>query len=498
MSLHAKLSASKTKEWMHCPGQIVVDEMFPQEDVPNQAARLGTAAHALIETCLQKGDMPEHYHLRLIRIINEGEPNEGFSILRKGAKWPKDPQLEQLTFEVDDDMVEATTHMVMYVANRCEELGLIKKTSSDKRRVAAVAGLVASGTVRLETRTNLFPHRDDTGGTADVTIDAWPDVLEIVDYKNGSGIFVSVMNNPQIRTYGMGVAQSNVNEYITRRDQIDYDLIRMTIVQPRHHEAPDGGVMYEELAPGELLEWRDKELLPAVARVDEAREFIRSIEYGDQLSRNEVLNALAREGYMCFNNEDHKCWFCESNTQYEAAHEKVQEIARMDFSDEPLDLEIDSDIDALSKRIAWIPFLETWIKGAKAAAKAAAMAGLEVDNHKLIRKTKHLTFRDEEGDKDAMTLALTKDFGIDKSKFVTDKFATATQIMEMVNKSDATEEEKKRFAEDFTHRPQGDIDLVHKSKKGTPYVPDTAKADFEDIELDEVGENTPQEDDPWA
>ena len=30
----------------------------------------------------------------------------------------------------------------------------------------------------------------------DVTIDAWPEVLEVVDYKNGSGVFVPIEGKP--------------------------------------------------------------------------------------------------------------------------------------------------------------------------------------------------------------------------------------------------------------------------------------------------------------
>lgn len=499
MSLHAKLSASKTKEWMHCPGQIVVEEMFPEPDVPGQAARLGTCAHHLIERCLQKGELPGEYEGRLIQIVNEGEDNEGYSILRKGAKLSKIPvDKEQLTFEIDEDMIEATMCMIAYVCQRCIELGMAPDVQRMERRVANVAELVKKGTVRLETRTNLFPFRDDTGGTADVTIDAWPDVLEIVDYKHGSGIFVSVKENPQLRTYGMGVAQETMGkEFVTQIAKPDYDLVRMTVVQPRHHDAPADGVMFEDLALEELIDWRDNVLQPAVARVDEAREYIdgwatQHFEHETEYpTKSEVLDALARAGYICMNNLDHKCWFCASNTDYPYAHEKVQELARMEFANEPVDIEVDDDTDDLSNRLAWVPFLETWIKNMQAAAHAAAMSGVTIRDHKLIRKNKHLAWRDEDGDTEAIILALTKDFDIPKSKVVTAKVLTPTQAMKLVEKADVDEEAKKQFADDFTHRPIGEVDLVHKSKKGTPYVPDTAKADFDAADAED-------DEDAWA
>lgn len=497
MSAHAKLSASKTKEWMHCPGQVVVEEMFPEEDIPGQAARLGTCAHALGERCMIEGVLPSEYEGRLIQIVNEGEDGEGVSILRKGAKWSNiKTEKQELTFEIDEDMVEAVTCFVAYVCERCIELGLAPDVRRTERAIANVADLVKKGTVRLETRTNLFPFRDDTGGTADVTIDAWPEVLEIVDYKHGSGIFVSVKENPQLRTYGMGVAQETMGEeFITQEAMPDYDLVRMTVVQPRHHDAPPGGVMFEDMSMSELISWRDDVLVPAVARVDEAREFIseaaasKALSVDEDMGRAEVLDALARAGYICMNQHDHKCWFCEKNMDYPYAHEKVQELAKIDFADEPVDIDVDENMDDVSDKMAWIPFLETWIKQMGEKAKAVAMEGKPVRDHKLIRGNKHLAWRDEENDTESIILALTKDFEVDKSKVVKAKVVTPTQALALVKKSDADEELKKKFADDYTYRPVGDVQLVHESKKGTPYVPDTAKADFADVD---------DEEDAWA
>lgn len=493
MTTHAKLSASKTKEWMHCPGQIIVGERFPEEDTPGDAARLGTAAHYLVERCLQEGKLPETFEGRILEILNEGEANEGCSILRPNAKWPDDPM--RLVFEIDDDMIEATTAMVSYVADRCVELGLSKKSRSMKVKMASVAGLVAADKVRLETRTNLFPFRDDTGGTADVTIDAAPVLIEIVDYKHGSGIYVPSHENPQLRTYGMGVAQTATDSYIEEDWDVDYDMVRMTIVQPRHHEAPEGGVSFEELSMAEMIQWRDEVLLPAVQAVDHTRMLVDAYEdeMGSPLSYNDLMDFLFQEGQLCMNNKDHKCWFCEGHMDFPAAHQFVAELAAADFADEPIDIEVD---DEMSERVVramhWTPFIETWLKQIAKLAKAEAMKGVEVPDHKLIRKTTHLKWRDEEGDEDAIILALTEKFEIDREKVVKTRLLTPTQALDLIKK-EGDPDAVKSFEEDFAHRPQGDIDLVHKSKKGAPYVPDTAKEDFDDVELD----GSEDEDDLW-
>ena len=48
---HAKLSASGSKRWMECPGSILLEEMYGEED--SEYAAEGTQAHALAEIMLR-------------------------------------------------------------------------------------------------------------------------------------------------------------------------------------------------------------------------------------------------------------------------------------------------------------------------------------------------------------------------------------------------------------------------------------------------------------
>ena len=61
MAWHARLSASKTKEWANCAGIIALAEAFPVEDLSGDAAMLGTCAHYLIERALGEGVQPSAY-----------------------------------------------------------------------------------------------------------------------------------------------------------------------------------------------------------------------------------------------------------------------------------------------------------------------------------------------------------------------------------------------------------------------------------------------------
>ena len=207
MAWHARLSASQTKDWFNCPGTIALKEMFPYDDPSGEAAQLGTCAHALIERCLEEGVAPEAYRDRLIEIKFPDTEQEETVIMRKNAKWPK--QAGRVIFEVDDDMIDATTTFIDYVIGRLVELfpqAYDTTGFGDEVPYGIAVDAVKRGQLKLEGRVNPLPERDDTGGTADVTIDAWPDLMELVDYKNGTGVLVPVKGNLQLRSYTLGRA----------------------------------------------------------------------------------------------------------------------------------------------------------------------------------------------------------------------------------------------------------------------------------------------------
>jgi hypothetical protein len=58
-SAHAKLSPSSSERWILCPGSVQAQAEVQSADDGNADSRLGTAAHALLETCLIVGCEPE-------------------------------------------------------------------------------------------------------------------------------------------------------------------------------------------------------------------------------------------------------------------------------------------------------------------------------------------------------------------------------------------------------------------------------------------------------
>ena len=110
----------------------------------------------------------------------------------------------------DEDMLNAVDTYVDYVRGQ----------SSDAQ------------TLFIETQFNLAPLSppEPMFGTADAVVwDESSKTLEVIDYKHGQGVYVEVQDNPQFLMYALGAVVE-----LKKRP----DVIRTTVVQPRHHADP--------------------------------------------------------------------------------------------------------------------------------------------------------------------------------------------------------------------------------------------------------------------
>ncbi len=485
MGQHAKKSASQTKWWWNCPGAAAYMDAHPELSGGSGVhAQMGTAAHALVERCLKEGSEPIDYVGRLIEIIDP-DGQEGTSILKEGAKWPK--EASRVVFEVDQDMYEAVTCMTDYVRNRCVELGLIEDKGHGKTPyeiAKEVAKLVEKGVVRLESRVNPLPDRDDTGGTADVTIDAWPEVLEIIDYKNGAGVFVPVEGNMQLRSYDLGALHEAGGE--------DYENTFYTICQPRHMQAPPDGIMREEMTPADLQAWGE-ELAAAAERVDLACEFMTMVE--TEAMANCTLEDLYKEGFVSVGEDGSHCTFCELKTNCPATIAKAQELAMVDFEDEVGDIDVPGE-NRLAIVLPWVPFLDAWIKEAVASAERILLAGGSVEGRKLVRKrsvrswiTQRTKASEVEGGEPTITIVseedlvkeLIKKYGLAKGDLYTTAeptFITGPKAEKLLKPK-----ERKAFSDHMLYKPEGGLTMAAEDDSRTAVLVDPG-ADFED-DLDE-------------
>ncbi len=413
MKKHASKPPSGAVRWSACPGSIPLEMTLPegQRNVSSVFAQEGTAAHDLLERCLRENKSPHTYMGRLIEVV-ETEHGSGTSMLRKGARMPKDPQ--GTIFEVDEDMAQAVDECVEYVEGRVDDTGRPRDEA-----------------LRTERRVHALPERDDCYGTADVTIDDWPDVLETVDYKHGKGVVVEIEGNKQLGLYMLATALE---------DGFRHDLYRMTICQPR---APhkDGSIRSETMDASELRQFH-KNMLNAANRVDEADSSLRT-------------NTLSPEKWqsMYLKSGDH-CRFCDAIAICPQKRDDAADVARMDFDDEPGAIPVPVEPEEIGRLLAHVPMLDAWCRALQAHGQRWLEAGNELPGYKLVRKKSNRTWVDMKEKK--LISKMYKIFSVHNDQMYTDpKLVTGPQAEKLVAK-----DLRGKFNEEMLHKPEGGLTMA--------------------------------------
>ena len=179
--VHALLSASSSKQWLHCTPSARLQESFPNES--SVYAAEGTFAHEVCEYKVRK-------------------------YLKERVKRP---QSEEYYTEEIDRITDVYAEFVIGIIeemkrNGCEPL------------------------VMVEEKVN-YSHIAPSGfGTADMLIigkdENGKGVLHIADFKTGQGVFVDADHNSQMMLYALGGLAAYGYIY-------DIEIVRMSIIQPR-------------------------------------------------------------------------------------------------------------------------------------------------------------------------------------------------------------------------------------------------------------------------
>lgn len=209
--LHAQLGASSASRWIACPGSIRLATGLP--DNVSRYAEEGTRAHALAELSLRDQIDPAYF---------------------LGAKLEDG--------EVTEDMVDA----VRVYVDHCQ-------------RIRAMPG-VEVWIERPFTLASLNPPAVMFGTSDFVAYDRLHRKLYVVDLKFGAGVVVEVVDNPQLRYYGLG-------GLLSLPPDTPVDMVVITVVQPRVGH-PEGFVRSEEIDVIDLLGW-SSDLMAAARRTQE-------------------------------------------------------------------------------------------------------------------------------------------------------------------------------------------------------------------------------------
>ena len=203
--VHALLSASSSKQWLHCTPSARLQEQFPNES--SVYAAEGTFAHEVCEYKVRK-------------------------YLKERVKRP---QSEEYYTEEIDQITDVYAEFVIGIIeemkrNGCEPL------------------------VMVEEKVN-YSHIAPSGfGTADMLIigkdENGKGVLHIADFKTGQGVFVDADHNSQMMLYALGALEIYDALYDIRE-------VSMTIFQPRREN-----VSTWTIPVADLKVWAEEVLKP--------------------------------------------------------------------------------------------------------------------------------------------------------------------------------------------------------------------------------------------
>lgn len=309
MAAHAKLGPSSAERWFACPGSIRASAGLP--NVSGVFAAEGTAAHGLASTCLEKDKNASWF---LGHVFG---PKGWVSADAEEADGKED-------FEVTDEMADA----VQTYLDLCRQF------------------MGPGWEYEIEQRLDLSAVHKDVFGTGDfVAYHVETKKLVVVDYKHGKGHAVTVQENKQLLTYGLGAALRHHNRGLSGID--------LYIVQPRCPHK-DGPVRHAEYDSVDLLEFRS--LLAAAAKATEA------------------LDAPLAAG-------DH-CKFCLAAPTCPVLREKATALAESEFATEVSALSADKCGEILRQA----GLLKDWIKRVEAHAQMEAQHGRVPTGFKLVAK----------------------------------------------------------------------------------------------------------------
>lgn len=179
--VHALLSASSSKQWLHCPPSVRLQENFPNES--SVYAAEGTYAHEVCEYKVRK-----YLKERVKRPQSEEYDTE---------------EIEQITDVYAEFVITIIEEMK---ENGCEPLAFVEE--------------------RVD-----YSHIAPSGfGTADMLIivkdEQGRGILHVCDFKTGAGVFVDADHNSQMMLYAIGALAAYGFLY-------DIEIVRMSIIQPR-------------------------------------------------------------------------------------------------------------------------------------------------------------------------------------------------------------------------------------------------------------------------
>lgn len=341
---HALLSPSKAKQWLACPPSARLSAKFSERfgEQSSSYAAEGTKAHSVAELKLR---------------LELGELN----------KFSYDAQRKALG-DIPKDMDRNTD---IYVDIVLEKYYQAKKVCPDAK-------------LFVEQRLDMSEWIPGCFGTADACVVS-DTILEVMDYKNGQGVPVNAVENPQARCYGLGA----VHEF---GDIYGFTHVRNTIIQPRLDSVTE-----EVLSKDDLLAWGE-EIKPIAQQ--------------------------AWKGEGQFSPGDN-CRFCAAKAVC-----KARAYQSFDLLTACLDTPDVLPDDVIPGILKVADTCEQWIKDVRAYALNQALLGQEWPGYKLVKgKRPSRAFRNDEEAEQQLIRA-----GYTPEQYMESKMKTVAQVEKLLGK----------------------------------------------------------------
>lgn len=342
--IHAVLSPSKAKQWLACPPSARLSAKFSERfgEKSSEFAAEGTKAHAVAELKLR---------------LELGEIN----------KFNYKAQRDALG-EIPSEMDRSTD---IYVDVVLEKYYTAKKVCPGTRLL-------------VEQRLDMSPWIPGCFGTADACIVS-DVILEVVDYKNGKGVAVDAVENPQARCYGLGA----INAF---GDLYSFTHVRNTIVQPRLDSITE-----EVMRREDLLAW------------------------GESIK---PIAEQAWKGEGAFSPGEN-CRFCAAKAVC-----KARAFQSFDLLSACLDSPDVLPDESIPGILQVADTCEQWIKDVRAYALNQALMGQEWPGYKLVKgKRPSRAFRDEEAAEEQLIRA-----GYTPEQYKVSRMMTVAEVEKLLGK----------------------------------------------------------------
>lgn len=444
VSGHKRLSASNAKRYMNCHGAIALIESLPlHEQISGDSvhSRRGTCAHAVGEMCLVA------YH--------------------KNRDTPVTPDdylgMEVEKVLVDQEIVNGAQAYVDWARPLIDAADMVSIEES-----LDLYDFITQ--IQGETGEFISVNGHELGGTGDLITGQLFGTLDVADYKNGKGIVVEVVDNPQLLIYALSALAKYLEEY-------DFSDVRMTIVQPngRHEE---GTIRSWTVSVEFVLNWATEELLPAAERCMDA---VKALKRGDPDFVTEYLRA-----------DDDWCTFCPARARCPAALNQAVDSAAIEFQEalgEFVDDDFGTELILHVPNVALITAEQEslllkngdaiigFIQAIQQRAHIRAENGERVEGFKLVHKSAHRRYKSAEtAVKDDL-----KRMGLHAHDYMDNPTLKSPAKLEQAFKAKGVDKEKiQAFISKHVERPEIGTVLVHESDK-RPAAKPAIEAEFEHL-----------------